>query len=287
MVVQRRTIAGTKLIPPRAIIDAYGREIARMVRDMIKDYRNLLVLYKDKHYQVAMDADNSWLTTEVQERLDKLGREWSDKFKEFAKRESKSMVLKTLRNSDLQIKSALKDYFSKKKWELIGLTIPVPMQQVIKAHVAENVSLITSIAQQYHERIAGSIYRAITGDGAFNQVKRDFIKYSGMSSRRAKLIASDQVHKTFVTLSARRLQNLGINKVRWVHGHSKEPRPYHIRPWDGISGKRDGRPNGLNGFIFDLSNPPVINEKTGEHGLPSRLPFCSCSMEPVLELEDI
>lgn len=211
-----------------------------------------------------------------------MGKQWADKFKEFAQKVSKSMILKVLRSSNLQIKTALRDYFAQKKWELIGDNIPVPMQQTMKAHVAENVNLITSIANQYHERITGSVYRAISGDGSFGELKRDFIKYGGMSSRRAKGIASDQVHKAFVTLSARRMASLGIEKVRWIHGHPKEPRPYHARHWDGKSGIKDGRPNGLDGYIFSLDNPPIINEKTGERGLPGRLPFCSCSFEPVI-----
>lgn len=282
MATHARVYTGQALRPPKAVIDVYAREINRMVRDMIKDYQDLLKIYQDKSYQVAMDADNSWLVTEVQERLNKLGKQWADKFKEFAQKVSKSMILKVLRSSNLQIKTALRDYFAQKKWELIGDNIPVPMQQTMKAHVAENVNLITSIANQYHERITGSVYRAISGDGSFGELKRDFIKYGGMSSRRAKGIASDQVHKAFVTLSARRMASLGIEKVRWVHGHPKEPRPYHARHWDGRSGIKDGRPNGLDGYIFSLDNPPVVDEKTGVRALPSFLPFCSCSFEPVL-----
>lgn len=282
MATRARVYTGQALRPPRAVIDLYGREIVRMVRDMIKSYQDLLTLYRDKSYQVSMDSDSSWLVTDVDARLKKLGKEWEEKFKLFAQLESKKMVLKVLKSSNLQLKTALRDYFAQKKWELIGEKIPVAMQQTMKAHVAENVSLITSIANQYHERIAGSVYRAISGDGSFGQLKRDFMKYSSMSSRRAKLIASDQVHKAFVTLSARRLTSLGIEKVRWVHGHPKEPRPYHARAWDGVSGLKDGHPNGLDGYVFSLDNPPVIDERTGERGLPSRLCYCSCSFEPVI-----
>lgn len=260
----------------------YGREISGMVALMIKDYRQLLGLYNDKQGQLAMDAE-TWLTTDMEKRLAKLGKKWAEIFAAFAADKSKRMVAKVLKLSDMQLKSALKDFYADKRWELIAGTIPTPMQQTIKAHVADNVALIKSVAQQYHERITGAVYRAITGEGSFGQLRRDFIKYGNMSSRRAKLIASDQVHKTFTTLAARRMASLGIAKYKWVHGHSKEPRPYHAEMWDGVSGKKDGHPNGLNGFIFTLENPPIINEKTGERGLPGRLPFCSCRLAPVLE----
>lgn len=282
MIRKTQTITGETLIPPQAVISLYRREIVNMVIEMIKDYRPLLALFSEKHDQMAMD-DNTWITTDMEKRLDKLGKKWRDAFEEFAQNKSKRMVQKVLKQSDLQIKRVLRDWFAQKRWQLIPDTIPVQMQQTIKAHVAENVSLITSIATQYHERITGAVYRAITGVGTYRQLQRDFIKFGNMSSRRAKLVASDQVHKTFITLSARRMASLGIKRFMWKHGHSKEPRPYHIRFWDGQSGKNDGHPNGLNGFIFTLENPPVINEKTGEHGLPGRLPYCSCRMAPVFD----
>lgn len=282
MAARKRNITGATLIPPQAIMRVYSREILSMVNAMIKDYRQLLTLYKEKQGQVAMD-DNAWISTDVERRLHRLGDKWYDAFEQFAEGKAPEMVNKVLKNSDLQLKTILADWLAEKRWELVARTIPTPMRQVMKAHVAENVSLIKSIAQQYHERITGAVYRAITGEGSFGQLRREFLKYSNMSTRRAKLVASDQVRKTFTTLSARRMSSLGINKFKWIHGHAKEPRPLHAAQWDGVSGPEN--PNGLNGFIFSLDNPPVIDKKTGERGLPSRLPFCSCRMAPVFDFE--
>ena len=284
MARHQQTAVGGTLVPPQAIIRTYSREIVGMVNDMIKEYRELLTVYKNKQGQMAMDADTSWLSTDMERRLRRLGNKWYDAFEQFAEDKSKVMVLKVLKNSDLQLKSILKDWLATKRWELIADTIPTPIRQTMKAHVAENVSLIKSIAQQYHERISGAVYRAITGEGSLNQLRRDFTKYSNMSTRRAKLIASDQIHKTFTTLAARRMASVGITRYKWIHGHSHEPRAYHIRPWNGKPAP-DGRPNGLNGYIFSLEEPPVIDERTGERGLPARLPFCSCRMAPVFDFE--
>lgn len=283
MPVQKRFFYSATLVPPVAIQRVYGRKIAAIVRDMIKSYQPLLDLYKSKSPQMAMDADGAWLSTDVEKLLKKLQSYWDNYLDENAQKIAKDMINKVLRNSNLQVQNALKNYIAKERWELIRDKIPVPMQQAIKSHIAENVSLIKSVANQYHERIAGAIYRAITGTGTLTNLRREFLKYGKMSERRAKLITSDQVNKVFNTLSARRMASVGINKVRWIHGFPKEPRPYHARVWDGKSGKKDGHPNGLNGFIFSLDNPPIIDEKTGERGLPGRLPFCSCRMEPVID----
>ena len=272
---------GEPLTVPKAIVMSYTREIVAIVNAMIKDYRSVIELYAEKRQQMSFDDNKSWLTTDVQRRLDKLGKDWEKRFVEFAKAKSPQMVRKVLKQSDTQLKFTLRNYFANKRFELIMDKIPEPMQQTIKAHIAENTSLIRSIAQQYIERINGAVYRAITGGGTMKELRRQFIKFGNMSYRRAKLVASDQVHKTFTTLAARRMTQLGIKKYVWYHSHAvKEPRPYHIRKWDGVSGKRDGHPNGLNGFVFDLDHPPVIDEKTGERGLPGRLPYCKCRLAP-------
>ena len=56
-------------------------------------------------------------------------------------------------------------------------------------------------------------------------------------------------------------------------GGSVHPREYHLR----------NAPSGLNGGIFDLDNPPVIDLRTGERGFPGQLPYCRCTMCAVVE----
>ena len=69
------------------------------------------------------------------------------------------------------------------------------------------------------------------------------------------------------------LQAVGLNKYEWIHsGAGQQPREFH----------RDV----LNGQIFDLDDPPIIDEDTGERGIPSQLINCRCTMRPVLEFED-
>ena len=44
-------------------------------------------------------------------------------------------------------------------------------------------------------------------------------------------------------------------------------------------------PQGLNGGIFDFDNLPVIDEKTGERGIPGQAINCKCRMRPIVEFE--
>lgn len=279
-------VVNRAFIPPLGVELVYRKGLMRLIKDMIADYRGLFVIYKDKKDQLAMDAEGTWLTTEAQQKLAKLGKKWEQRFKEYAETQSPRMVEKLLKSTDWQLKSILKDYFAKERFELLDM--PTALKQVIKAHIAENVSLIKSIAPQYLDRVQGALTRAITGNGSIRQFELEVARYSHKELSRAKLIAHDQIHKVFTSMVARRCSQLGIRRMQWFHSMvGKEPRPYHIRKWDGVSGKNNGHPNGLNGYIFDLANPPVIQEADARHkeirGLPSQLVNCRCFMKPVLE----
>lgn len=279
-------VVNKSFVPPYAVEVAYRNGMMKLIKDMIRDYRVLFSIYRDKKEQMAMDADGEWMVNAIERRMDALGKKWGQRFKEFAEHNSKVMVNKVLKATDLQLKSILKDYFAKERFELLDM--PVALKQVIKAHIAENVSLIKSISSQYLDRVQGAFVRALTDNGSLRQFELEVAKYSRKELGRAKLIAHDQVHKVFTTMVARRCNQLGIQKMMWHHSNvGKEPRPYHIRKWDGVSGLKDGHPNGLNGFIFDLANLPVIQEADAKHkeirGLPSQLVNCRCFMRPIIE----
>jgi SPP1 gp7 family putative phage head morphogenesis protein len=144
------------------------------------------------------------------------------------------------------------------------------VKEVTKAGVVENVGLIKSIPRQYFQKIQNAVMRSITtGQGA--KTVLDTIRNIGHSTeKRAQLIARDQTSKATTSLNAARMQGLNIRKFQWLHSRGgKEPRPLHI--------------NELNGQVFELDKPPIIDEKTGERGLPGQLINCRCRMVPVVD----
>lgn len=274
------------LVPPYAMELQYRKELYALITSMAKDFRTILEIYRKKKGEIAMDA--SWLTTDIQDRLKRLGDKWEERFKQYAERETPDRVQKMLKQTDLQLMESLKNYMAKEQLTLIGTAIPVKLRQVMKVNIAENVELITSLPQRYRRRIQTIITGVINGDAPWNQLQREIAHAKGISMREAKTIARDQTNKVFNSLSLRRFEQCGITKVRWIHSHApKEPRAYHIRMWDGKSGLEDGRPNGLNHFVFELNSPPIIDEKTGQRGFPGTLINCGCGMEPITEFETI
>ena len=269
----------------------YARELMAMIREMAREFHDALAVYREKRDQITVDdITGTWLTTDVEKRLKKLGDRWAERFKEYAEGKSPAMVKRILRQTDLQLKTTLKDWFSEERMTLISESVPTALKQSMKAHIAENVSLIRSIPAQYLERVQGAVTRAITGGVSYRQLVTEVARYQKMGLRRAELLAQDQVRKISTTLTVRRCEQVGIKRFMWVHSNAgKEPRPYHIRRWDGSSGKNNGHPNGLNGFLFDLAHPPVIQEAHGTQpeirGYPAQLPYCRCQMVPVIDVE--
>lgn len=233
--------------------------------------------------KATMPTDNIWMTTEVREKMDSLGEKWAEKFKEYAETKTPGYVSKILKQSDSQIKMKLRDFYSSKRLELIGEVIPKSLRQVMAGHINENVDLIKSIPEQALLKIKESMYRCLTNGLSVEELTRQIAHAGDLTMRRATLIANDQTRKIFQNLTLRRFQQIGIRKAQWYHTAVRYPREYHMRRWDGVSGKKDGHPNGLNGFIFDLDNPPIIDEKNNIRGYPGQLINCKCGMIAVLD----
>ena len=102
-----------------------------------------------------------------------------------------------------------------------------------------------------------------------------------MSDRQADLIARDQSSKIYSQLTVENMRRAGITKMKWIHSSAgKKPRVYHKTRWDGKSEP----PNGLNGYIYDINNPPIADLKTGERAIAGQLINCRCIQVPVIDL---
>lgn len=149
--------------------------------------------------------------------------------------------------------------------------------------IRENVALIKTIPfldiVKAEQKILAYFRLKITRD----QLARYFYRVAdgAITKAWAEVIADDQINKASERLRVEKWKKNGVRMVRWVHDNFSEPRPYHKEEWNGRSGIFDGRPNGLNGYIFPIDFPPVIDPRTGERGYPGQLINCKCHLEPV------
>ena len=147
--------------------------------------------------------------------------------------------------------------------------------------ISENVSLIKSIGEQYFGRVEKAVIESLQSGGSQPALIKTLKDIGGITDRRAKFIAKDQSKKIYSQLSTEAMTHAGITKAKWNHsGAGREPRSFHKTRWDGVSEP----PNGLNGYVYDIGNPPVADLKTGERTGPGGLINCRCFATPVIDI---
>lgn len=155
-------------------------------------------------------------------------------------------------------------------------------KKITKQIIVENCKLIKTVDEKLLPLLAGKVYGMLTG----KVEAEDFIDWCmdecGLEEWQAYRIARDQIVKAREWIKIADWKHRGVSYVMWCHsGKDAEPRDYHVAKWNGKSGLRNGCPNGLNGFVFNIDNPPVIDKKTGERGLPSTLIGCKCFLRGI------
>lgn len=145
------------------------------------------------------------------------------------------------------------------------------LQEVTKAAVTANVSLIKSIAQQYLLDVEGAVMRSITTGTGLQDLIPALQKYEGVTHRRAKNIALDQTRKVYNGVNRGRMEAIGVKQFKWHHsGGSAHPREDHIA---------------MDGNIYSFDDLPIIDEATGERGIPGQAINCRCTMSPVFQFK--
>lgn len=268
------TLKGGPLKYPAPAAMRYQKSLDELVWAMRADYqREILKLWRQSDMGVTADSMvmDANIGSQMRILFSYLGDKWARRFGKRAKEITDRMLSSVDRHSKATLNESLKKISG-------GITIKVPdmpgtMAEVLKATVAENVSLITSISAQYQERIEGVVYRSIQqgGRGAAD-IYEDLIKVGGMSERRAHNIAIDQTRKATTAFNVERAKSVGIRKGIWRHSSgSAEPRRKHVD---------------FDGKEFDLSEPPAIGDK-GERVMPGQSISCRCYWTPVVDFDSL
>lgn len=271
----------------------YRVELKTMVDKMLKEVADKLVnAYRKNKDGFTFATDGAF--SNIDDELKDLEKKYRETFARQGELIAKRMILRQLKYSRSTFRQIMKKLLPNEEEipSLAGSVIPRDLEQVIKASILENVSLIKSIESKYFEQITGSVARSMQSGGSIKQLREEIMQYNGMTRRRATNIANDQTRKAYMSIQLRNMAKAGVKKVQWVHsGGGYTVREYHYRKWDGVSGIEDGRPNGLNGFIFDINKPPVIQLQKGKQpevrGYPTELPNCKCKLAAVIEIDPV
>lgn len=265
----------------------YVKELKALSKAMVKEASEELGrIYKKGYPEIAFDES---ISSQARIALNQLYEKYQDKFSKKGRELAKKLIKNVNKHSVSQINSQLKGMLGDKAkgFTLKGAAITPEKEEIIKALLFENVSLIRSLPNEYFKQITGAVARSIENGEGVRWLASELRSYGAKTDRRAELIAQDQTRKAYNSITLRNFQENNVRKARWNHsGGSREPRDYHKTKWDGVSGLKDGEPNGLDGFIFDIDKPPVIDKKTKKRGYPGQLPYCRCTMSIVIDFED-
>lgn len=147
------------------------------------------------------------------------------------------------------------------------------VKNVSTAIIAENVSLIKNIPQEYFKDITGSVMRSITTGNGLADLIPEISKRAKTTERKAKLMALDQTRKAYNSINKQRMTNVGIKQFEWIHSYGGQaPRESHMK---------------IDRHIFSFEN--LENEQAAlgvpeqDRGIPGHAINCRCTMNPVID----
>mgnify|MGYP002507122064 CR=1 FL=1 len=138
------------------------------------------------------------------------------------------------------------------------------VKNILKAKIDENLALIKSIPQETILRYKSVLYNQI-GNFDLQAINKQIKVISGISKRRARTIARDQVAKIIESYHVAKSQQLGFE--------------YYV--WNTIIDERTSYGKGghkvLNNRIYRYDTPTAIIDTYGNVGKPSDRVNCRCT----------
>ena len=277
---QNNIIKGKPLNFNAGIQKWYVNALIKLVDELTKEvYEEIKPLYKEYKEQITFDAS---ISSQARIKINSLRDLFEKKFKDRGKTFAERMIRKTNRYANVTFWGMMNEMFKSKEelrqaggFLMKGSAISPEKEEVMKALIYENSSLITNIQTHYFEQITGAVMRSITSGLGVTHIEKELQKYKGMTKRRARNVALDQTRKAYNSINLRNMQDAGINKFEWLHsGGSQRPRTYH----------KTNYPAGLNHGIFDLNQGAPNEDGTG-YIYPGQEPYCHCRMAAVVEFD--
>lgn len=266
---------GVALNHPVTVERKYIRSIQRLVNAAIKATRAGVLKAFETPQASEFFAQDASLTSEINQNLDGLFSRLSAKTAVEAEKIARNMAEGANRSSRAGMAASLKELSGGVTLNPSNLGGDIP--EILQASIEANAGLIVNITETYQAKVADAVNRSIMNGRGLADLIPFMREQTGVTKRHGKNVALDQTRKAFNALNVARMENVGLSKFQWVHsGGGQRPRKYHKDPW----------PEGLNGGIFDIHDPPIIDPKTGERGLPAHAINCKCRMLPLLVFDE-
>lgn len=274
-------LRGIKLVNNAGLELRYKQNLDVLVRTMIEETKKELnKLFKDETAKKFMkqQKESFALDANLGSQAKKVMNFLTNKFTRLFSLKATTLAEQMLNGAERTSKSALHASLKQLSGGLSLKTgiIPKGYEDIGKAIIAENVSLIKSIPEKYLGDITGSVMRSITTGKGLADLAPEIQKYDGQTYRRAKIIALDQTRKAYQTINKQKLSALGVKKFEWVHtAGSVSPRESHEK---------------MDGHIFSFAHLEAEQAAFGvpqaDRGLPGYPVNCRCVISPIIEFDE-
>lgn len=252
-----KKVKPTTLRAPReniAFEKDYAKRLIKLTTDIGKSFLYWTLATVNKNA-------NKNISKQLVFNFNELLKEWNKKTSDFAKKEAKRTTkqVSSFVNGNLQNQSP--EFALKRSIKEIDNTL--------NAVYERNYNLIKTIPQDIKERFESVFLNNVNNfdqEAIFKQVET----IDGISKRRAKTIARDQVQKAIGEYHATREQALGFEYYMWQTSRDEKVST-------GKGGHRQ-----LEGRIYRYDTPSAVIDSYGNIGHPSQRVNCRCRRKAVI-----
>lgn len=259
------------ILPSAALHRRFQKRLDKFVRDMDHSLRYwVLARYREYEAVITQETAGDAMTgrlpaNALQEVLKKRLQQWMRLMNGQAGEIAADFVHSTDRYVKNSLGNALRDAAG--PGVAIRMRMTRDIENVLKALIFEQTSLISSIPSQYATEVEGMVMRSVREGRDEGFLKKEFEKRYGITWRRARTIARDQTNKATESICRERSLSLGITEGIWMHrGGSRQPRESHEE---------------MNGRRFDLKKG-CFDPAVGMFIHPGELVNCNCTYKPVI-----
>ena len=247
------------IAPDASLTKWYREQMQSMMDDMRADL--IADVVKPMRSEIAMDGIIDWLGHVI----DSLVNRWQKNLDNLSEQIAKDMVGRSKTNYDKRLHNMLR-----KRGFTVNFRNSKDVEEQALIAIGENTALIKSIGNEYLDKVRSAVWRSVKGGYDVESLIKQLRQIDGVTDRRAKNIAKDQVAKANQAFEDARAAELGITEAIWLHSSaSKVPRPDHVK---------------ANGTRYELAKGCYIS---GEYIHPAISKInCHCRKKLIIEIPD-
>lgn len=143
------------------------------------------------------------------------------------------------------------------------------LREIAKSYTTNMQYYIKKWAEKDITEFRKKVQQAVLEGYREDKVQKILQQEYKIGAAKAKFLAQNETSIMLAQYRKVTYQRMGFNKFKWVTIMDGKERELHAE---------------LNGKIFSFDNPPVIDERLGQRGLPGETYNCRCGIIPVSDM---